>query len=222
MTVIWARWLIPHRHHPPRTDRPRSETATGTTPGVLSQPFSPALFDAAGNRTKAASALCCTSDLTVDEFKSLKGKMDSSDPNAKTPEQFQGGVPTWRTTLYSTGGTVLTHQESIQLIRSLGAKFTPEAKVFNPGAKTTPESVFGGNPRQKFSQKISDEYKAAGVPAHEVFAQSFFQSDIEYWIKNEPAYGRQAVYLDDRYATKYFPAQPLLDANDPSTWIPSI
>ena len=33
------------------------------------QPFSPAEFDALGRRTKAASALCCTSDLTVDEFK---------------------------------------------------------------------------------------------------------------------------------------------------------
>ncbi len=31
-----------------------------------SVPFSPAEFDASGKRTKAATALCCTSDLTVD------------------------------------------------------------------------------------------------------------------------------------------------------------
>jgi glycerophosphoryl diester phosphodiesterase len=46
------------------------------------QRFSPAEFDASGRRTKAASALCCTSDVTLQEFKSLKGKMDAFDPNA--------------------------------------------------------------------------------------------------------------------------------------------
>jgi hypothetical protein len=48
MTVIWARWLIPRRHHPPRTD-PRSETATGTTPGdsgVLRQLHEPVAWQA--------------------------------------------------------------------------------------------------------------------------------------------------------------------------------
>src|SRR5882672_8122459 len=138
-----------------------------------SQPFSPAQFDASGKRIKAATALCCTSDLTVDEFKSLKGKMDASNPNARTAQEFLGGTPNWRTDLYSTGATVLTHQESIQLIRSLGARFTPEAKAFNPAAKVKPDEALGGNPREKFLQKIIDEYKAAGVPAHDVFAQSF-------------------------------------------------
>src|SRR5262249_20695842 len=42
------------------------------------QPFLPAAFDASGMRTQDASALCCTSDLTLDEFKTLKGKMDAS------------------------------------------------------------------------------------------------------------------------------------------------
>jgi glycerophosphoryl diester phosphodiesterase len=62
------------------------------------RPFSPAEFDPmTGVRTRAASALCCTSDLTVDEFKSLQGKMDAFDPNATTAETFQAaprrGVP---------------------------------------------------------------------------------------------------------------------------------
>jgi glycerophosphoryl diester phosphodiesterase len=184
-----------------------------------SKPFSPAEFDPAGNRTKAASAVCCTSDLTVNEFKSLKGKMDASDPNARTASQFLGGTPNWRTDLYSTGGTVLTHKESIELIRSLGAKFTPEAKGFNPSAKVTPEQVFGAaHPRQKFAQKIMDEYKAAGVPPEHVFAQSFFRDDIEYWIEREPWFGRQAVFLDDRYDT----GTPKLDPADPATFVPSM
>jgi glycerophosphoryl diester phosphodiesterase len=182
------------------------------------RPFSPAEFDAAGNRTKAASALCCASDVSVAEFKSLKGKMDASDPNAKTPQQYQGGTARWRTDLYSTGGTLLTHKESIELIRSLGAKFTPEAKAFNPAAKVKPEEVFGAAARQAFVQKIVDEYKAAGVPAHDVFAQSFLRDDIEYWIAREPQIGRQAVYLDDRYDT----GAPKLDPNEPSTWVPGM
>src|SRR5262244_1194660 len=61
-------------------------------------PFSPAQFDPATG-TRAASALCCTSYLTLAEFKSLKGKMDASNPNARTPQEFQGGTPIWRTDL---------------------------------------------------------------------------------------------------------------------------
>jgi glycerophosphoryl diester phosphodiesterase len=107
-----------------------------TTTNILStplaanctKPFEPAQFDANGKRIKAASALCCTSDLTVGEYKTLKGKMDASDPNATTPQEYQGGTAVWRTDLYATGGTLLTHKESIELIRRLGSKFTPELK----------------------------------------------------------------------------------------------
>lgn len=44
-----------------------------------------------------------------------------------------------------------------------------------------------------------DEYKAAGIPWQRVWAQSFLLDDILYWIKAEPYYGIQAVYLDSRY-----------------------
>jgi glycerophosphoryl diester phosphodiesterase len=46
-----------------------------------SAPFTPAEFDASGQRVKVASALCCTSDLTLTEFKSLAGKMDAFNPD---------------------------------------------------------------------------------------------------------------------------------------------
>ena len=42
-----------------------------------------------------------------------------------------------------------------------------------------------------------DEYKAARVSPRRVFPQSFDINDVLYWIKHEPAFGRQAVYLDD-------------------------
>ena len=96
-----------------------------------SEPFSPAEFDASGKRLKAASALCCTSDLSVEKFKSLKGKMDASNPNAKSAQEYLGGTANWRTDLYSTGATLLTHKESIELLDKLGSKYTPELKGAN-------------------------------------------------------------------------------------------
>jgi len=160
------------------------------------QPFTPAVIDASGNLVTPAAALCCTSDLTLAEFKTLKGKMDASNPRAQTPQQFQGGTPNWRTDLYSTGGTLLSHKESIELIRSLGSKFTPERKALNPAAKTKISDTPLGS-EQGFAQKMIDEYKAAHVPPSDVFAQSFQIEDILYWIHNEPAFGKQAVFLDD-------------------------
>lgn len=162
---------------------------------MCSQPFKPAEFDAAGVRVTAASALCCTSDLTVDQFKTLKGKMDAFNPDAKTPAQFQGGTPNWRTDLYATGATVLTHKESIELLQKLDSDYTPELKAANRGAKLQVEAVFGS--QAAYAQALIDDYKAAGVSPRRVWPQSFSKDDVLYWIKREPAFGRQAVYLDD-------------------------
>src|SRR5712671_1196136 len=57
------------------------------------------------------------------------GEMDGSNPNATTPAEYQNGTPRWRTDLYANSGTLMTHDESIALIKSLGAKFTPELKA---------------------------------------------------------------------------------------------
>jgi glycerophosphoryl diester phosphodiesterase len=169
-----------------------------------SVPFTPAEFDpVTGARTKAASALCCASDLTLDEFKSLKGKMDASDPNATTAEEFQGGTPKWRTDLYSTGGTLLSHKESIRLIRSLGAKFTPELKGPNRNAALQVEAVFGS--QEGYAQAMIDDYKEAGVSPGDVFARSFNLADVLYWITHEPQFGKQAVYLDDANTPSQLP-----------------
>ena len=159
------------------------------------QPFSPAQFDASGKVVKAATALCCTSDLTVDEFKSLKGKMDAFNPAARTAQEFQGGTPNFRTELYSTGATLLTHKESIELLRDLGSKYTPELKAGNRAAKLQVEAVFGS--QSAYAQAMIDDYKEAGISPGKVFAQSFNKDDILYWIKNDPDFGRQAVFLDD-------------------------
>ena len=148
-----------------------------------------------------ASAECRTSDITLAEFKTLRGKMDASNARAKTVDEYLGGTANWRTDLYSgpTSGTLLTHRESIDLFRKLGVKMTPELKAANVSMP------FEGFSQENYAQKMLDEYKAAGVPARDVFAQSFNKDDVLYWIKNEPAFGKQAVYLDDAESVKDLP-----------------
>jgi glycerophosphoryl diester phosphodiesterase len=159
-----------------------------------SEPFSPAEFDpVTGARTKAASARCCTSDITLSEFKTLCGKMDASDPDATTVEAYLGGTADWRTDLYAQCGTVLTHAESIELFKSLGAKMTPELK-----APSVAMPYQGDYTQQDYAQQMIDEYKAAGVSPREVYAQSFNLDDLLYWIQAEPEFGEQAVFLDAR------------------------
>jgi len=185
-----------------------------TTPlaAKCSVPFSPAEFDPnTGALTKAASAQCCTSDITLEEFKTLCGKMDASSPNATTPEEFLGGTPSFRTDLYATCGTLVTHAESIELFKDLHTKMTPELK-----APSVP-MPFNGFSQDDYRQKLIDEYKAAHVNPRKVYAQSFNLDDVRYWIEHEPRFGKQAVYLDDRYETL-----PGFDPNVPSTWAPSM
>jgi glycerophosphoryl diester phosphodiesterase len=121
--------------------------------------------------------------------------MDAFNPAATTAAEFLGGTPNYRTDLYSTGGTLLSHKDSIQLIKSLGAKFTPELKAPNRSAKLQVEAVFGS--QEGYAQAMINDYKAAGIAPKDVFAQSFSLADILYWIQHEPKFGKQAVFLDD-------------------------
>lgn len=170
-----------------------------------SQPFTPA--DAANG--KEATAKCCTSDITLAQFRQLTGKMDAANPKATTVEDFMDGTSAWRTDLYASRGTLMTHAESIALFKELKVKMTPELK--SPLVDMPFEGDFS---QQAYAQKMIDEYKAAGVPASDVFPQSFNREDVLFWISNDPEFGRQAVYLDGRY--------PDLDPEDPATWTPSM
>ncbi len=175
-----------------------------------SVPFEPAVYDSEGNLISPANAKCCTSDITLDEFKTLKGKMDSANPLATTVSGYLNGTADWRTDLYATRGTLLTHKESIELFKSLGTKMTPELK--SPSVPMP----FDGFTQQDYAQKLIDEYREAGVSASRVWPQSFDLNDILYWIQNEPEFGKQAVYLDGRYEESSF------NHRDPATWSPSM
>ncbi|MCK5932490.1 MAG: glycerophosphodiester phosphodiesterase [Fulvimarina manganoxydans] len=168
-------------------------------------PFSPATDGA------EATATCCTSDLTLAEFRSLNAKMDSSDKTATTAEAFQGGNASWRTTLYSPG-TLMTHKDSIDLIKSFGRKFTPELK--------TPEVAMpfeGDYSQEDYARQMIEDYIAAGVEPKDVYPQSFNLDDVRFWIREYPEFGQQAVYLDNRDETLEG-----LDPMKPETFEPSM
>jgi len=172
------------------------------------QPFTPATFAPNGALVTPASAECRTSEITLAEFRTLRGKMDAFNPAAKTPQEFLGGTANFRTDLYAgpTSGQLLTHKESIELFKQLGAKMTPELK--SPSV-LMPFNAFS---QENYAQKMIDEYKAAGVAPQNVFPQSFDIRDVLYWVNREPAFGDQAVYLDDANVPADLPSAAQLKA----------
>lgn len=175
-----------------------------------STPFQPARFDKHGKLVQAASAKCCTSDFTLEEFRQLKGKMDGANPYATSIEAFLKGTPRWRTDLYATQGTLMTHRDSIELFDQLGVDMTPELK--SPQV----EMPFQGFDQHAFASKLIQEYEDAGIDPERVWPQSFHYKDVLYWLRQHPQFGRQAVMLEGRYAREGF------DHRDPNSWSPSM
>ena len=161
---------------------------------------------------------CCASDLTIDEFKSLEGKMDAADRSATTAEEFLGGTADWRTDLHTSRGTLLTHKESIRLFNDLNADFTPELKSGDPARLM---AVFGGatpeEAQARYAQALIDDYVEAGIDPARVWPQSFNLDDVLYWVEEATRFGRQAVYLDSRYMGEIDPLN-----GDPATFSPSM
>jgi glycerophosphoryl diester phosphodiesterase len=187
-----------------------------TSTNILATPLAATCitpFTPAAGETKAA-AECRTSEITLAEFRTLQGNMDAADATATTVEAYMAGTAPFRTDLYSPG-TLMTHAESVALFQSLGAKFTPELKA------PSVEMPFDGFTQEMYAQKLVDEYKAAGIPASDVWLQSFNLSDILYWIKAEPEFGAQAVYLDDRYEAND-EDEGAIDPLDPATFKPTM
>ena len=186
-----------------------------TTTNILATPLAkqctvPPIIDANSVLTNADSIECRTSDISASEFKTLTGKMDAANKKATSIDEYMNATAPWRTDLYSQNGKVLTLKEHIALARQLGMKHTPELKV---PAVTMP---FNGYRLDDYRQQLIETYKAAGVPANDVFAQSFNIEDLDYWIKNEPAYGANAVYLiDDSNETA---KNKTFDKDDATTW----
>jgi glycerophosphoryl diester phosphodiesterase len=174
-----------------------SQADLHTTTNILATPLAQkctAAFTPYNKNTKApATAECRTSDITLAEFKTLKGKMDASNPKATTVAEYLDGTANYRTDLYATSGTLLSHKESIALFKKLGVKFTPELK------SASVEMPYEGTFTQaNYAQAMINDYLEVGVDPRDVWPQSFNLDDVNYWIANEPAFGEQAVYLDNR------------------------
>jgi len=168
------------------------------------QPFVPA-DPASGTE---AQAECRTSDITLEEFKSLEGKMDAFNPMATTPEEYLEGTADWRTELYSSRGTLLTHKESIELFKRLGVKFTPELKT--PVVEMPYEGDYS---QEDYARQMIQDYVEAGVNPRDVWPQSFLPDDVLFWVNETPRFGRQAVFLDQ---------EPLTPENSSLAWMESL
>ncbi|MPY68647.1 MAG: glycerophosphodiester phosphodiesterase [Alphaproteobacteria bacterium] len=149
-------------------------------------------------RSTGRQDVCCASDITLAEFRTLEGRMDAKGP-----------TPRWRTDLYATGGRPMTHAESIALLDRLGVGFTPELKA---PAVTMP---FDGLTREDFARRMIAEYKEAGIAPERVRPQSFSLDDILFWLRTEPVFGRRAVFLEGR-DREIDPADPSDDRLDPN------
>jgi glycerophosphoryl diester phosphodiesterase len=156
--------------------------------------------------------VCCTSDLTLDQFKTLEAKMDARNKDATTPEGYLGGTADWRTDLYTGRANVVTFEESIALNRAMGVKHTPELKGATHQDRV--DAIFGS--QEGYAQKFIDTLRYAGVEPRDVFAQSFNKEDVLYWIEHDPEFGEQAVYLDsiDPTANPAIPGLTMAELKD--------
>lgn len=146
------------------------------------------------SHTPYADVQCCTSDLTLNEYKTLSGKPDHGNKNARTLDEYYSMADTPKHHLQGMRGTLMTHAESITLFKELGVKMIPELK------KAQVEMPYDNDfSQEQYAQALVDEYIDAGVSPSEVFLQSFNLDDVVYWVRRVPGFGQQAVWLDGRF-----------------------
>ncbi|KAK4899567.1 hypothetical protein LTR27_003300 [Elasticomyces elasticus] len=144
-----------------------------------------------------ASAKCCTSDITLAEFKGLCAEMEATTFNALNVSDHFGRIgdtPDWRTNMYAYScAETMSLKEQIALVESMGLNFTAEAKT-----PEVPMPFQGDYTQEDFAQQIVDTFVDAGIDPSRVWLQSFLPDDIFYWLAQDNAFGQQAVYLDER------------------------
>ena len=181
-------------------------------------PFEPARLDANGRVRRAARAECRTSELTLAQFKTLRGKVDEFDAAARTAEEFVSPRRAARPDLGEglARGTLLSHAESIALFKRFGVRMTPELK------ESSVRLPFNGVTQEQLAQRLIDEYRAAGVPPSQVFPQSFHRRDVEYWIAHDPEFGARAVLVDNAWFGRSARHLRGLKADGINIWAPPL
>ena len=150
------------------------------------QPFTPA------QNGEPASAQCCTSDITLAEFKTLCARPDVKNTQAANIDEYLAPLKSPVIDQPNQCGTVMSHRDSIELVRDLGAAFIPELK--------RPEVAmpFNGFRQQDYANKLLTEYQQAGIPANRVYPQSFSIEDVRHWIEKHPEFAHQTIWLVPR------------------------
>lgn len=156
-------------------------------------PFTPASKDS------PASAQCCTSDITLKEFKTLCARPDRRNLQAGSVDEYLAPLESPVIDLPLNCGTVVSHKESILLINQLGRKFTPELKRVEVAMPFAP-----GFSQHAYADKMLTEYLDLGIDPSLVFPQSFDIRDVQYWLKAHPKFAEQVVWLDPRGKQKNF------------------
>lgn len=169
--------------------------------GRCRTPFTPA----EPGRGTVASARCCTSDLSLAEFRQLRARHDRVDSGART-------LQAWLAPGGAARGTLITHAESIALFRSLGVDMAPELKGSDPDL-----GLPAGLDRATLARRFIGEYREAGIPPERVMPQSFLLEDIALWLREFPDFGKHALWLDGR-----FELGQGFDHRKPETWRPTM
>jgi len=161
--------------------------------------------------TPYANAKCCTSDITLAEFKTLRGKRDGGNKNAKDIDTYLAATPGWSSNSDANYGELLSHKDSIALFDSLGVSMIPELK-----APQVSMPFDGDYSQTEYASQMINEYIDAGIDSKRVSPQSFNLQDINHWNQTSPDFGSNAVYLDGRYRDTAF------DINDITSWSPTM
>jgi glycerophosphoryl diester phosphodiesterase len=156
-----------------------------------SEGFTAAATDPTG-KPISANARCCTSDITLSQYQDLCGRRDVVDNRATTVAQYLTDPGSEVVDNPVSCGTLMTHDESIDLFNSLGVAFTPELKA------PMVAMPYAGMSQQNYADRLIEAYQAADIAPERVYPQSFNVNDVLYWITKHPNFGQQAVFLDPR------------------------
>lgn len=172
-----------------------SQCDLATTTNILRTPLANSCAEPFKGATlnQSASAKCCTSDITLTEFKSLCARPNRSNRAAKTVSEFLAPLVSPVIEEPMSCGTLITHAESIELIDSLGRNFTPELK-----RPEVPMPFAEGFTQTVYADKMLAQYRDAGIDPKRVYPQSFNADDVWQWIQTHPEFAAQAVWLDSR------------------------
>ena len=173
-----------------------SECDLHTTTNIVDTPLNAQCSVPWKGPDQSPAPKCCTSDVTLAQYRTLIGKMDASAPAASTARGYLGDTASWRTDLYTGRGTLMSLRDSLALNEAMGVKHAPELKGGDPDRIA---QIFGS--QASYARKLIDEMRAADVSPSDVWLQSFDKRDILFWLRNAPEFGRQAVFLGSIDAT---------------------